>query len=182
MPRIEKSIEVGVPIATAYGQWTQFEEFPKFMEGIDSVVQRDDQFLDWTASVAGQTRNWTAKIVDQTPNVRIAWKSVEGAQNAGAVLFTAVGPDQTRVDLTIDVEPEGPVESAGTALGFLDRRVEGDLERFKKFIEGRSSPAIGATRMSRCPARHDGWRASTSPFRPYRARRAPLLNSRSAPT
>ena len=140
MTRIQKSIEVGVPISIAYGQWTQFEEFPAFMEGVESVVQHDDQFLDWTASVGGQTRSWTAKIVDQTPNVRIAWKAVEGAENAGAVLFTELGPDRTRVDLTIDAEPEGAVETAGTALGFLDRRIEGDLERFKTFIEERGQP------------------------------------------
>ena len=140
MTRIQKAIEVGVPIGVAYGQWTQFEEFPKFMEGIESVVQRDDQFLDWTASVGGQTRSWTAKIVDQTPNVRIAWKAVEGAENAGAVLFAELGPDRTRVDLTIDADPEGAVENVGTALGFLDRRIEGDLERFKTFIEERGQP------------------------------------------
>lgn len=140
MTRIEKSIEVGVPISSAYGQWTQFEEFPEFMEGVDSVVQRDDQFLDWTATVGGQTRSWTAEIVDQTPNVRIAWKAVEGAENAGAVLFEELGPDRTRVDLTIEAEPEGAVETAGTALGFLDRRIAGDLERFKSFIEGRGQP------------------------------------------
>ena len=137
MTRIQKSVEVGVPISIAYGQWTQFEEFPTFMEGIESVVQRDDQFLDWTASVGGRTRTRTAKIVDQTPNVRIAWKAVGGAENAGAVLFNELGPDRTRVDLTIEAEPEGPVETAGTALGFLDRRISGDLERFKSFIEER---------------------------------------------
>jgi uncharacterized membrane protein len=140
MTRIQKSIEVEVPIRIAYDQWTQFEEFPAFMEGIDSVVQRDEQFLDWTATVGGQTRSWTAKIVDQVPNKRIAWKAVEGAENAGAVLFAELGPDRTRIDLTIDAEPEGAVETAGTALGFLDRRVEGDLKRFKAFIEDRRQP------------------------------------------
>ena len=140
MTRIQKSIEVGVPISVAYGQWTQFEEFPEFMEGIDRVEQRDDQFLDWTASVGGQTRSWSAKIVDQTPNERIAWKAVEGTENAGAVLFTELGPDRTRVDLTIEAEPDGAVETAGTALGFLDRRVAGDLDRFKAFIEERGQP------------------------------------------
>lgn len=140
LTRIQKSIEVDVPISSVYAQWTQFEEFPEFMEGIDSVVQRDDQFLDWTASVGGQTRSWTAKIVDQTPNERIAWKAVEGAGNAGAVLFTEVAGDRTRVDLTIEAEPQGPVETAGTALGFLDRQIAGDLERFKTFIEERQRP------------------------------------------
>ncbi len=140
MTRIQKSIEVGVPISIAYGQWTQFEEFPTFMEGIDSVVQRDDQFLDWTATVGGQTRSWGAKIVDQTPNVRSAWKAVAGTENAGAVLFTEVGPGRTRVELTIEAEPQGAVETAGTALGFLDRRIAGDLDRFKAFIEDRGQP------------------------------------------
>jgi uncharacterized membrane protein len=140
MTRIQKSIEVGAPISIAYGQWTQFETFPAFMDGIDSVVQRDDQFLDWTATIAGKTQSWTAKIVDQTPNTRIAWKAIDGAENAGAVTFTELGPDRTRVDLAMDVEPEGVVETAGTALGFLDRKVGGDLDRFKTFIEGRGQP------------------------------------------
>lgn len=140
MARIEKSIEVGVPISSVYGQWTQFEEFPAFMEGVDSVVQREDQYLDWTATIGGQTRSWSARIVDQTPNVRIAWKGLEGTENAGAVLFTELGPDRTRVDLTIEAEPEGAVETVGTALGFLDRRIAGDLERFKSFIEERGQP------------------------------------------
>lgn len=140
MTRIRRSIEVGVPIAVAYGQWTQFETFPDFMEGVDEIVQRDDQFLDWTATVGGQTRSWTAKIVDQTPNKRIAWKSVDGAGNAGAVLFFDAGLDRTLVDLSIEVEPDGVVESIGVSLGFLERRVEGDLDRFKTFIETRGEP------------------------------------------
>ena len=140
MTRIKKSIEVDVPDRIAYEQWTQFEEFPKFMEGIDRVVQRDDQFLDWTATIGGQTRSWTAEIVDQTPDVRIAWKAVDGAENAGVVLFEPLGPERTRVNLTIDAEPDGPVDTAGTALGFLDRRIQGDLERFKTFIEERREP------------------------------------------
>lgn len=140
MTRIKKSIEVDVPDRVAYDQWTQFEEFPAFMEGVDRVVQRDDRFLDWTATIGGQSRSWTAEIVDQTPDVRIAWKAVDGAENAGAVLFEPLGPERTRVNLTIDAEPEGPVETAGTALGFLDRRIQGDLERFKSFIEERREP------------------------------------------
>ena len=140
MARIEKSVEVDVPARIAYDQWTQFEEFPRFMDGIEKVVQRGDKYLDWTASVGGQTRSWTAEIVDQTPNERIAWRAIEGAQNAGAVLFEPLGSDRTRVSLTIEAEPEGPVDTIGTALGFLERRVEGDLERFKTFIEERRQP------------------------------------------
>ena len=153
--QIKKSIEVNVPDRVAYDQWTQFEEFPSFMEGVDRVVQRDDRFLDWTATIGGQTRSWTAKIVDQTPDVRIAWKAIAGAENAGAVLFERLGPERTRVNLTVDVEPDGPVETAGTALGFLDRQVEGDLERFKAFIEERRQPS-GAWRGEIHGARVEG--------------------------
>jgi uncharacterized membrane protein len=147
MARIERSIEVDVPGRIAYDQWTQFEDFPTFMDGVEEVVQRGDKFLDWKASIAGQRREWTAEIVDQTPDKRIAWKAIDGTENAGAVLFEPVGPDRTRIRLTIDADPEGPIETAGTALGFLDRRVEGDLERFKKFIEERHQPT-GAWRGS----------------------------------
>jgi uncharacterized membrane protein len=141
MARIEKSIEVDVPLRMAYDQWTQFEEFPEFMDGVERVVQRGDKFLDWTATIGGQTRSWTAEIVDQTPDVRVAWRSVDGAKNAGAVLFRALGPDRTLVSLTIEAEPDRPLDTVGTALGFLERRVEGDLERFKQFIEGRRQPS-----------------------------------------
>jgi len=140
MAQIEKSIEVDVPARIAYDQWTQFEEFPQFMEGVERVTQRDDRFLDWTATVGGQTRSWTAEITDQTPGKSIAWKATEGTQNAGAVAFQDLGPDRSRVALTIDAEPDGAVEGVGVALGFLDRRVDGDLKRFKQFIEQRRQP------------------------------------------
>ena len=123
MSRFEESIKVAVPVRVAYDQWTQFEDFPKFMDGVESVKQLDDKTLHWTASVAGQKKDWTAEIVDQTPDKRIAWKSTDGAENAGAVTFR------------IDAEPEGPIETAGDALGFLERRVHGDLERFKEHVE-----------------------------------------------
>jgi len=135
MSRFEESINVAVPLRVAYGRWTQFEDFPTFMEGVERVVQVDDKTLRWTANVAGTTKEWTASIVDQTPDTRIAWKSTDGAENAGAVLFHSVGPDETEVTLRMDVEPEGPIETAGDALGFLQRRVHGDLERFKEHVE-----------------------------------------------
>ena len=140
MTTIHKTIDVDVLVRYVYDQWTQFEEFPKFMDGVERVVQRGDKILDWTATVGGQTRQWTAEIVDQTPERRIAWKAIEGTENAGAVLFEPIGPDRTRLELTIDVEPEGPLDEAGVALGLLDRRVEGDLERFRTFIETRRRP------------------------------------------
>ncbi|MGH2465158.1 MAG: SRPBCC family protein [Candidatus Limnocylindrales bacterium] len=155
MAEVKKSIEVEVPAQVAYDQWTQFEDFPQFMDGVKQVIQRDDRYLDWTAEVGGQTRQWTAEIVDQTPGERIAWKASEGTGNAGAVLFEPLGADRTKVDLTIEADPEGPLEDAGVALGFLDRRVDGDLQRFKTFIEKRREPtgawtgAIHGSRVDR---------------------------------
>lgn len=143
MARIEQAIEVDVPAWVAYDQWTQFEEFPRFMDGVDRVTQDGEKFLHWSAMIGGQRRDWTAEIVDQTPYVRIAWRSIDGAQNAGAVLFTPLGPDRVRVSLTIEVEPDDPIEVVGTALGVLDRQVKGDLERFKAFIEQRGTPTGG---------------------------------------
>lgn len=135
MSRFEKTITVDVPVRVAYDRWTRFEDFPSFMEGVESVKQLDDKTLRWTASIAGVSRSWTARIVDQTPDTRVAWKSVEGAEHAGAVLFEPEGAGRTRITLRIDAEPEGIVESTGDALGFLERRVEGDLERFKDLVE-----------------------------------------------
>jgi uncharacterized membrane protein len=140
MPRFEASIDVDVPVRLVYDQWTQFEEFPRFMEGVERVVQRDDKTLDWTAEVAGQRKEWTAEITDQTPDTRVAWKSVGGDENAGAVLFESLDGDRTRVTLKLDADPEGLVETVGANLGFLERRVKGDLERFKAFIESRRVP------------------------------------------
>jgi uncharacterized membrane protein len=135
MSRFEETIEVAAPVRVAYDQWTQFEDFPKFMEGVERVQQVTDKTLRWTASVGGRSKEWTADIVDQTPDTRIAWKSTDGAENAGAVLFRSLGPGETEITLRIDAEPEGAVETAGDALGFLQRRVHGDLERFKERIE-----------------------------------------------
>jgi len=136
MSRIHESIEVDVPVSTAYNQWTQFEEFPRFMDGVERVVQRSDTTLEWTAEVGGQTKTWTARITRQEPDRVIAWTAVDGAANAGTVTFhPRVGG--TRVELDLDVEPDGPVEAAGDALGFVERRAKGDLERFKAFIESR---------------------------------------------
>jgi uncharacterized membrane protein len=143
MSRFEETITVAVPVRVAYDRWTQFEDFPKFMDGVERVVQLDDKRLHWTASVAGQKKEWDAEIVDQTPDTRIAWKSTDGTENAGAVLFRTTGVGETEVTLRIDAEPEGPVETAGDALGFLRRRVHGDLERFKEDVEHRGGNGQG---------------------------------------
>jgi uncharacterized membrane protein len=140
MSRVEKSIEVNVPVRAAYDQWTQFEEFPRFMEGVKSVRQIDDTHLRWTAEIAGREVEWDARIMTQHPDEMISWASTSGVRNAGVVRFQRTGDDVTRITLAIDVDPQGPVQQAGDALGILDRQVEGDLERFKAFIESRGAP------------------------------------------
>jgi uncharacterized membrane protein len=137
MAHIEKSIEVSVPIRTAYNQWTQFEEFPKFMEGVKRVRQLDDKNLEWQAEIAGKDVQWTATITQQEPDRRIGWRSTSGATNAGSVTFEPVGPNQTKITLRLEYEPETFGEKAASAVGIVSARVTGDLERFKKFIEAR---------------------------------------------
>jgi uncharacterized membrane protein len=134
---IEKSIDVDVPVRTAYNQWTQFEEFPKFMEGVTEVRQLDDKRLHWKAEIGGQEREWDAEIYEQVPDKRIAWGSILGKQNAGVVRFEPLGSNRTRIYLRIDYDPEGIMENAAQATGIVSARVEGDLERFKDFIEKR---------------------------------------------
>jgi uncharacterized membrane protein len=136
---VKERIEVKVPVRTAYNQWTQFEDFPQFMEGVEKVVQLDDTRLRWTAEIGGKHREWEAKIVEQEPDRRIAWTSVEGADNAGTVTFEPAGPDATRIDLELAYQPEGIVEKTGDVLGATKTRVKGDLDRFKSFIESRGA-------------------------------------------
>jgi uncharacterized membrane protein len=139
MNTIEKSIVVDVPIRTAYNQWTQFESFPSFMEGVEEVRQQGDKYTHWRAEIAGKTEEWDAEIVEQTPDQRVAWRSISGAYNAGSVRFQPLGANQTQLTLRLDYEPEGMIEQVGDALGMVERRVKGDLERFKEFIESRGS-------------------------------------------
>lgn len=134
---ITATIDVDVPSATAYNQWTQFEEFPRFMEGVESVQQLDDRSLRWRAEVGGKTLEWDAEIVEQVPDQRIAWRSTSGASNAGVVTFHRISPGSCRVALQLDYDPEGFVENVGDALGVVSARARGDLSRFKKFIEER---------------------------------------------
>jgi len=145
MSQIIETVDVDVPVRVAYDQWTQFEEFPRFMEAVEKVEQLDDTTLRWTAKIAGVTKSWTATITEQSPDQRIAWTATEGAENAGVVTFHRLDDRKTRVTLQLDVEPEGVVESAGDALGFVQRQTKGDLERFKEFVEGRGV-ATGAWR------------------------------------
>jgi len=136
---VTQSIDVDVPVRTAYNQWTQFEEFPKFMSGVKQVRQLDDTHLEWTAEIAGKDKTWKAEITEQNPDERVAWKATDGAENAGVVTFHRLAEGKTRVTVQMDIDPEGVVENVGDALGFPDRQVKGDLERFKKFIEERGT-------------------------------------------
>jgi uncharacterized membrane protein len=152
MAIIVEHIEVEVPVSTAYNQWTQFESFPQFMEGVEEVRQLDDTRLHWRAKVAGRETEWDASITEQIPDVRVAWTSTGGPRNGGAVDFHRVEERRTLVVLVMEVEPEGVVESLGDHLGLLGRRVEKDLERFRTFIESRGAET-GAWR-GEVPAPH----------------------------
>jgi uncharacterized membrane protein len=137
MAKIDKTIEVDVPVSTAYNQWTQFEDFPQFMDNVESVQQIDDTQLHWVAEYGGKRHEWDAEITEQVPDNTIAWRSLGGVTHNGRVTFEPLGPDRTRIDVEMEWEPEGVVEKAGAAVGFDERGVSEDLDRFKEFIEAR---------------------------------------------
>jgi uncharacterized membrane protein len=136
---IEQSVDVEVPVRTAYNQWTQFEEFPGFMEGVEHVTQIDDTHLHWKADIGGTTNEWEAEITEQRPDERIAWKATSGKGNSGVVTFHRLDENTTRIMLQLDWEPKGAKEQIGSAVGLDDRQVKGDLERFKRMIENRGN-------------------------------------------
>lgn len=139
MATIEQSIEIDAPISTVYNQWTQFEEFPQFMDGVDEVRQLDDTHLHWVASFGGSRHEWDAEITEQHPDERVAWRNTDGKDNAGVVTFHKISDETTRVMVQMDFVPEGIKEKIGDALGAPERRVKGDLERFKAMIESRGA-------------------------------------------
>ena len=153
MSTTTESIEVHVPVSTAYNQWTQFEDFPQFMHGVISVRQIDDTHLHWCAQIAGKQEEWDAEITEQIPDTLIAWRSVSGAPNQGMVSFKTVSDSATRVVLRIDYEPRGVVETAGDLLGAVSLRASGNLRRFKQFVEKHGSET-------------GGWRGVVSPSEP----------------
>lgn len=146
MAKVEKSIDVNVPVRSAYDQWTQFESFPQFMDGVKEVRQEDDTRLYWKAEVMGKQEEWNAKITEQVPDRKIAWHSTSGAPNAGEVTFQPISNGSTEVNLKLEAEPETLTEKIGDAMGVLDRQVKGDLERFKEFMEKRGGQPTGAWR------------------------------------
>ncbi|MBX9426682.1 SRPBCC family protein [Streptomyces lateritius] len=136
MSMVEQTIDVDVPVRTAYNQWTQFEEFPKFMEGVEEVRQIDDRHSHWQTKVAGVRREFDTEIIDQLPDERISWRTVAGdTRQKGVVSFQQLDSEHTRVRLAMDVEADGMMEKLGEAVGVLDRRVKGDLKRFKGYVE-----------------------------------------------
>jgi len=152
MSHIDTSIEVDVPVRTAYNQWTQFEEFPRFMDGVREVRQLDERRLEWQAEIGGKELIWRAEITEQIPDARIAWHSTSGAPNSGVVTFHYLAPSKCRVMLQLAYEPEGIVENVGDALGAAKLRIKGDLERFKQFVEAQGEEG-GAWRGE---VRHSG--------------------------
>lgn len=145
MQTIEHSLEIDRPVRSVYNQWTQFEDFPRFMEGVKSVRQLDDKRLEWVAEIAGKEKLWQAEIFEQEPDKRVAWRSMAGAMNSGRVDFEPLDANRTRISLRLNYEPKGLAEKAGDVLGLVTKRVTGDLQRFKEFIEG-------------VPFEPDGWR------------------------
>jgi len=143
--QVATSAQVHVPVHEAYNQWTQFEEFPRFMQGVDEVRQLDDTHLRWVASVGGHQQQWDAQITEQEPDRVVAWRAIGGKHNAGRVSFAPIDPQTTQVTVELEYEPEGLTEGIGSALGLASRRVKGDLDRFKELIETRGS-ATGAWR------------------------------------
>lgn len=139
MSEATQSVDVDVDVRTAYNQWTQFEEFPRFMEGVERVQQLDDSHLRWHVDIAGVDREFEAEITEQTPDQRIAWRSRSGVDQGGVVTFHALDDDHTRVTLQMKFDPEGLVEQAGDKSGLVRSRTKGDLDRFKDFIEGRGA-------------------------------------------
>ncbi len=151
MSQVIETVEVNVPVQAAYDQWTRFETFPQFMEGVERIEQRDDTHTHWEISIGGQRREFDAVITEQIPDERVAWKSVDGTTHAGVVTFHRLDPQHTRVTLQMDTAPEGMVEKLGDKLGVVKTRVKGDLKRFKEFIEKRGAPPEG------------GWRGEVRP-------------------
>ena len=146
MASVVDSVDVKVPVSTAYNQWTQFESFPQFMDGVDRIDQLSPTQTHWLTSIDGVSREFDAEITEQVPDERVAWKSVDGEKQAGVVTFHRLDDTHTRVTVQMDFDPQGVIETAGAKLGVVDHRVKGDLNRFREFIEGRQGVETGAWR------------------------------------
>jgi uncharacterized membrane protein len=139
MSTVTESVDVAVPVRTAYNQWTQFESFPQFMDGVEEIRQVGPELTHWKVKIAGVEREFDARITEQHPDERVAWTSVDGPTHAGVVTFHRLDESHTRVTVQMDLEPEGLAETVGDKTGFVDRKVKGDVKRFKEFIESRGT-------------------------------------------
>ena len=139
MRHIQETLEVDIPIRTVYNQWTQFEDFPYFMSGVEAVHQLDARHVHWVAHIAGVRREWDAEIVEQIPDTRVAWRNIDGTTNGGAVNFEQVTPHATKITLVLDFEPSGLIENVGDKLGIISAQARSDLERFRTFITERGA-------------------------------------------
>jgi len=146
MSTITESVDVDVDVRTAYNQWTQFESFPDFMEGVEQIRQIDDTHTHWVTKIGRSTREFDATITEQHPDERVAWRSDSGPSHAGVITFHRLDFNKTRVTAQMEIDPEGFVENVADKLGILDRRVHGDMERFKAFIEKRGGRETGSWR------------------------------------
>jgi uncharacterized membrane protein len=140
---IEQSVDLDVPVRAAYDQWTQFEEFPRFMEGVEEIRQLDDRRLHWVVEIGGSRHEWDAEITEQLPDERVAWRNTDGKDNAGVVTFHKLDDQRSRIMVQIDFVPEGIKEKVGAALNAPDRRVKSDLERFKELVESSGASSDG---------------------------------------
>ena len=139
MSRVTESIDLDVPVSTAYNQWTQFEEFPQFMEHVDEVRQLDDTNLHWKVTIAGKTEEFDAEVTEQVPDTRIAWKSTSGRENAGVVDFHRLDDDRSQITVVMDAETEGVMEKVADMAGVAESQLRNDLESFKEMVEARGS-------------------------------------------
>jgi uncharacterized membrane protein len=143
MPVYEKSVDVAVPVRVAYDQWTQFETFPHFMSGVDRITQQSPTSTHWVTSMGGVRREFDATITEQRPDERVAWRAENGPAQAGVVTFHRISDDTTRVHLQLELEPQGVAERAGAVTGVIGHSLQGDLERFKDFVEARGEQSGG---------------------------------------
>jgi uncharacterized membrane protein len=153
MSTIEQSIDVAVPVRAAYNQWTQFEEFPRFMEGVERIDQIDPTHTHWVTSIAGVKREFDAEITEQRPDERVAWRSLDQPRQAGVVTFHHLAPSTTRIMLQLEFEPEGVAEKAADKLDLVEHRVKGDLKRFKTFVEAHSETGAWRGEVHQDPGR-----------------------------
>ena len=143
---VRESIDVNAPLRAVYDQWTQFEEFPRFMDSVRQICQLDDKRLHWKAEVFGKEIEWDAEITEQVPDKKIGWRSTSGTPNEGVVTFQELGRGRTRVTLQMAYQPQDAIESVGDALGAVRMEAKGNLKKFKELIEQRGGQETGAWR------------------------------------